>query len=376
MSEARLTTWAPLRPDAYLRRPARSLPFPLEQEHCRTYELGRHGLWHGLRALGIGAGDEVLVPAHHHGSEVEVLRLAGVTCRFFEGDEDLAPSEAELEGLIRPSTRALYLTHYLGFAQAAPRWRRWCDKHGLLLIEDVAMSWLATLEGRPLGSWGDLSFYSPWKTYGLPDLGAAICRKPSQAVDARPRLRVKRLVRSHGVWLGGRWAWIAAAHRQVARTKPFVPQEAFALGYAEATASASSLFLLRRLCAIDAAGCRRANYARLLEVLGQHVPRPFQRLQEGACPFVFPVRTADKRGMLESLAASEIVGLDLWAVPHPTLPLERFPGSARRRSTLVGLPVHQELRSSDLERVAEVAGEFLQRGDAAGTATEAVGGAV
>ena len=125
MSRGRLSIWAPLRPGAYLRRPVSELPFPLEEPGCRLYEFARQRLFNGLEVLGLGPGDEVLVPAYNHGSEVEVLSRAGVTCRFFDSSEDLAPDEHVLERLLGPSTRALYLIHHLGFPQAAPRWRRW-----------------------------------------------------------------------------------------------------------------------------------------------------------------------------------------------------------------------------------------------------------
>ena len=69
----------PLPPDAYIRRPARELPFPLGEPTCRLFERARHGLRHAVDALGLTAGDEVIVPAYHHGSEIEVLERAGLT---------------------------------------------------------------------------------------------------------------------------------------------------------------------------------------------------------------------------------------------------------------------------------------------------------
>src|SRR4051794_34875035 len=102
----------PLPPGAYFRRRRRSLPFPLEEEAHRVFARARHGLFHGLRALGLGSGDEVLAPAYHHGSEIETLRRAGLRCRFYDCDEQLAPRTQDLEALLRPATRALYLTHY------------------------------------------------------------------------------------------------------------------------------------------------------------------------------------------------------------------------------------------------------------------------
>jgi CelD/BcsL family acetyltransferase involved in cellulose biosynthesis len=47
---------------------------------------------------------------------------------------------------------------------------------------------------------------------------------------------------------------------------------------------------------------------------------------------------------------------DLWSVPHPSLDAAAFPAASRRRATTLCLPVHQELRPEDLERIADVAG--------------------
>lgn len=362
MSRGRLSIWASLRPDVYLRRPSSTLPFPLEEQNCRTYQFARHGLWNGLGSLELEPGDEVLVPAYHHGSEVEALSRAGIRCRFFDAADDLAPDRSSLESLIGPRTRALYLIHHLGFPQDAPHWRRWCEEHGLLLIEDVAMAWLASIEGRPLGSWGDLSIYSPWKTYGLPDLGAMLCERPPEPVSAQGRPSVASILRHHAVWVGGRSRLVASARRLRTAPMPFSPEVAFAVGDARCGPSAASRYMLRRLCSIDAAGARRANYRRLLEALGEHVPAPFRAVPEGACPFAFPVWTEDKPGLLGELESRGIAGLDIWSVSHPSLPVEDFPRAAERRERVVGLPVHQELLSSDLERIADAASAFFSKG--------------
>ena len=116
----------PLSLGVYTRPSADRVPFPLDKPGCVLFERARHGLWHGLRALGLVGDDEVLVPAYHHGSEIEAFVRAGLTCRFYEATEALAPDERELEALLGLRTRALHLIHYLGFAQDAPRWRGWC----------------------------------------------------------------------------------------------------------------------------------------------------------------------------------------------------------------------------------------------------------
>jgi CelD/BcsL family acetyltransferase involved in cellulose biosynthesis len=86
-----------------------------------------------------------------------------------------------------------------------------------------------------------------------------------------------------------------------------------------------------------------------------YLRRPVKSLlPEGASPFAFPIETDDKPELLDRLQRHGIRALDFWAIPHRSLPSTGFPESARLRQRIVGLPVHQELRASDLERIVEV----------------------
>jgi dTDP-4-amino-4,6-dideoxygalactose transaminase len=71
------------------------------------------------------------------------------------------------------------------------------------------------------------------------------------------------------------------------------------------------------------------------------------------------VETDDKPGLLRHLAARGVSGIELWSIPHPLLPVDDFPDAKRRRARTVVLPVHQELRESDLDRIADAAQTFL-----------------
>lgn len=348
----RLGIWPPLPPDVYLRRPLERLPYPLEEPGCRVVAWARHGVWHGVRQLGLGNGDELLVPAWHHGSEIEALLRAGVGCRFYDcAPETLAPDPGELEALLGERVRGLYLTHALGFPQDAGRWREWCDARGLLLVEDAAQAWLASQEGRPVGSAGDLAVFCLYKTFGLPEGAAMIQASPPPPVGLDRRLGALELARRHGLWLAGRSSLAYAASAPLRRPKSYDPARDFELRDPASAPWAHTPFILRRISDPAAASRRRENYAALMAGLGDLVAQPFSELPGGASPFVFPLDVDDKPALLAGLREQGVVGLDLWAVPHPSLPVERFPGAAARRARLVGLPVHQELRRADTERI-------------------------
>ena len=364
MKPRRIAPAVPLPPGVYGRPPAARLPFPLEERGCSIFARARHGLWQGVQALGLGNGDSVLVPAYHHGSEVEALLNAGLRPQFYEGTADLEPDPGELETLLDDDTRALYLIHYLGSPQDAARWRAWCDERELLLIEDAAQAWLARADGRPVGSYGDLAIFCLYKTFGVPDGGAMlVCDRtgpsggPKPPVpDAAPASGTVAALRRHAAWAFQRSSPLAAVHGLAEQSSPYDPARDFGLGDPGAAPSLATQRLLHRVADERAAATRRANYDTLSEELADLVPRPFARLPAGASPFAFPIEVDDKSAMLRRLAGRGISGMDFWSVPHPALPHARFPSARRRRERTIALPVHQELRPADVDRVAAAAG--------------------
>jgi dTDP-4-amino-4,6-dideoxygalactose transaminase len=357
LAEPRLTAWPPLPPLVYLRKPLRELPFPLGAPEATLFAWGRQALWHGLRALGLQAGDEVLMPAYHHGSEVEVVIRLGLVPVFYDLDDRLRPRPEELEGLISPRTRALHLIHYFGFPQDAPGWRRWCDEHGLLLIEDAAQAWLAFAGDRPVGSFGDLAFFCLYKMIGLPEGAVAVCSRPlaKRPLDRRPG--AVELARKHGLWVAGRSRLMAAAASAV-RSSPALRDE-FELRDPASMPWRTTSFLLRRAAQPGVAERRRSNYQVLLAALRERTRPPYDDVPGHASPFAFPVTVRDKAATLQSLRAANVRALDAWSVAHPALPEAYFPEANTRRASTLALPVHQELRPPDLERIVAT----LERGD-------------
>lgn len=359
MSAATLSIWPPLPLTALARRPAAPPPFPLMESGCRLYMRARHGLCDGASALGLRPGDEVLAPAYHHGSEIEALRRAGLMCRFYDATDSLEPDDAELDGLLSPRSRALHLTHVLGFPMDAPRWRQWCDERGLLLIEDAAQAWLAELDGRPVGSFGQLAIFCLYKTVGLPLGSAVVASPPPCGPPARRSVGGLRLAR----FAAGRL--LRRSHRLgrllSRRQGPYRPEEDFDLGDVSVPLPTTWRLLVPRLATGDVPQHRRANYARLLDDLVDLVPSPFSRLHPGASPFIFPIAVEDKDIVLRRLAG-EIDVVNFWSVPHPSLATDQYPGAAKRRATTLGLPVHQGLRPDHLERVIQVVRGAAQGG--------------
>lgn len=358
-TRVRLSLWPPVPAGSIVTRPRRALPFPFDSPAYRLYHRARQGLFLGVRALGLGSGDEVLAPAYHQGSGIEALVRAGLVVRFYDTDDLLAPDPEQLEALLTPKIRVLYMIHYWGFPQDSVRWRAWCDERRLLLVEDAAQSLFATTGGHPVGSLGDLSVFCVYKTFGVPDGGAAVCRSPLPVPSGRPAVGLREFAPRVGSSLSQRSGRFASFHRRLAGDVEsvrgfgeFLPGE-LDLGDPLRPPSRLTRLLLRRIVDPAAADLRRRNYAYLLERLGELAPSPFRTLPEGAAPFAFPVETPEPRELAGNL---EAVGIDsgrLWPTWHPSLPVEAFPVARRFRERVLAVPVHQGLATTGLDRIAE-----------------------
>ena len=349
MTEPRLAVWPPLSPGANVARRGTNLPFPLQDPLCRLFSRARHGLWHGVRALGLTAGDRVLVPAYNHGSEVEALIRTGVECVFYDPGDSLEPEEAQLDQLLSKGVKALYLIHYLGFPQDSPRWRAWCDAHGLLLFEDAAQAWLSQRDGIPVGSSGDLSIYCLYKTFGLPD-GAALLATSPPLVNRGPARDVGGLAKRHAAWLQAR-SRVLGRWRPGQNSDSYDPARDFELGVPDSVPSSTTLRLLPHVADPESSIRRRSNYRILLDQLSDLVLPPFTEIERGTSPFAFPIEVDDKEATLTRLREHNIIGLNLWSTAHPSVGAAGPFKSDKRRERTIGLPVHQELRPRDLERI-------------------------
>jgi hypothetical protein len=136
----------------------RPVAFPFGAPRVTRYYFARNAVWHGARLLGLD-GEEVLVPAYHHGVEVGALVDAGVRPRFVRVDARMRLDLDDLEAKIGLRTRAIYVIHYAGFAQPMDEILALARRRGLLVVEDCALSLLAAEGNRPVGSTGHLGIF-------------------------------------------------------------------------------------------------------------------------------------------------------------------------------------------------------------------------
>lgn len=137
---------------------------------------GTTALLVALLGLGIGAGDEVIVPGYTFIASMSSIVYARAVPILAEVDATLNLDPEDVERKITPRTRAIMVVHMLGNAARMDALAAIADAHGLLLIEDCAQAFGASYKGRMLGSIGDVGTYSfnVYKTVTAGDGGMVV----------------------------------------------------------------------------------------------------------------------------------------------------------------------------------------------------------
>jgi dTDP-4-amino-4,6-dideoxygalactose transaminase len=113
-------------------------------------------------ALGLGPGDEVIVPSLTFVATANAVRYVGATPIFADvcGTNNFNISPLSIENALSPRTRAIIVVHYAGYPVDMPRVLEIARRHDLLVIEDNAHGVGASLEARQLGTWGEIGCFS------------------------------------------------------------------------------------------------------------------------------------------------------------------------------------------------------------------------
>jgi dTDP-3-amino-3,4,6-trideoxy-alpha-D-glucose transaminase len=148
-----------------------------------------------MKALGIGAGDEVIVPANSFIASAEGVSLAGATPKLVDIDPDTHLIDAEaVAAAIGPRTKAVLPVHLMGSTVDMEPLMTVARDAGIAVVEDCAQAHGARSRGQRVGTFGDIGCFSmyPTKNLGAWGDGGAI-------VTADPALAERvRLLRSHG----------------------------------------------------------------------------------------------------------------------------------------------------------------------------------
>jgi dTDP-4-amino-4,6-dideoxygalactose transaminase len=165
-------------------------------KHALAVSNGTQALHLACLALGIGPGDEVIVPSLTFVATANAVLYTNADVRFAEviGEGDLNISPRDIERRITPKTKAITVVHYGGYPCQMPEILEIARRHNLSVIEDAAHAPGASLEGHSLGTWGDIGCFSFFSNKNM------ATGEGGMLVTNRDDLAEKvKLMRSHGM---------------------------------------------------------------------------------------------------------------------------------------------------------------------------------
>ena len=123
--------------------------------HALLMTSGHAALVSALIAMGIGPGDQVIVPAYTYIATAMAVVAAGAIPVICEVDETLTMDPDDMERCITPATRAVIPVHIQGFPCRMDRITEIAHRHGLLVLEDACQADGGSFGGARLGTIGD-----------------------------------------------------------------------------------------------------------------------------------------------------------------------------------------------------------------------------
>jgi hypothetical protein len=354
----------------------------LDAGQSRLVTSGRVAIALALREMGIGPGDEVLVPAYHSPSMVPPVLWRGAAPVFYKIRPDTSVDLADVAARLTPATRAIMVTSYFGFPQDLAAIRAFCDAHGLLMLEDCAHCFFGEHQGRPVGAWGDYAIASSMKFFPVYEGGCLVSARHSLAnvalVSAGAGFEAKAaLAALENSFTYGRLPLLRALLRIPMRLKdaawgalksrrsPAAPDAQLAPASSDSGFDFEPRWIDKRsarfsrvVMALASTGriaaLRRRHYLALEEaVRGLPGCRPLHAsLPAGACPWQFPLLVDAPEAVFAALHAA--------GVPIVRFAEQRWPGmdpalcaaSADLSRRVLAFPCHQELLAGELAWMA------------------------
>jgi dTDP-4-amino-4,6-dideoxygalactose transaminase len=351
----------------------------LDAGDVRLVTSGRVAIALALREIGVGSGEQVLVPAYHSASMIPPVLWRGAEPVFYRVHADATADLDDLAAKIGPATRALMITHYFGFPQDMPPIRTLCDARGIALIEDCAHCFIGEQGGRPVGAWGDYAIASSMKFLPIYEGGAlvsarhdlknVVLRSAGAGFEAKVALNSLEKGFDYGrlpamraaLWLplrakGALWGLVKRRRpgsKPAAALAPDSSDSSFNFDprWLDKRSSLFARAMLKLASPRRIQALRRRHYARLDEAV-RALPgvRPLHpRLPEGACPWVFPLVASDPERLFAALKALR-VPLTRFGTPQwQGVDAHTCANSAMLARHVLALPCHQELRDDEID---------------------------
>jgi len=361
----------------------------LDAERTIPFLKGRVALHAILRGLGIGKGDEVLVPGFTCVVVPASVTYCGAAAKFYDvGKRGINGDPEKALALIGKRTKAVLIQHTFGYPCDAEPILQECLDRGIPVIEDCAHALGSTWKGKPVGTLGEAAFCSfQWSKPVTTGLGGMARINNSILLDrVRDAVRsdykdpgpfysaqLEVLLATHRLMFGPKLYWTAmGTYRFMSRlgvlpgssspselVSPTMPD-----GYKRTFGSLRTRTLARVRGNLYEAANRRITMAALiedrLEDLG--IPRPSTVPATAAVPLRIPVLVRDKSRILADARAERIELGDWFDHPlHPrTARCQCFgytdnlcPDAEWMSDHLVNIPTHSRIDAGEVDMIME-----------------------
>lgn len=314
---------------------------------------GRRALHEALRRCPVTTGRTLWIPAFICRGIVPAAEAAGFQVALYDIDDYLGPCAVDAR-----AGDAVLAVHYFGLTQPIAPLREALRARGVTLIEDCAHLLKPGYQGGSAGLVGEWAIFSFRKQLPVTGGGMLIgqglnARRADTRVSHRlsPKHALPTAERIGQTILGRYYCslveWSRAKLDPVRRTDQLRFDDEDAIG-------ATTLRALRSLDINAVAERRRSNYRALSAMLSDvdGVRLPYPDLPPGSIPMVMPVQVQRPAQLATSMCAFG-VGTYPWPGFEVLAGVDwrQFPGTRIWLDHFVGLPVHQDLNASDLERV-------------------------
>lgn len=305
---------------------------------------GTDALILGLKAMGIGPGDEVITPPNSFVASTAVIVAVGATPVFADVRDDQNIDPHAVAAAISPRTRVIMPVHLTGRVADMGPLLELAQRHGLGIIEDAAQSIGSRYEGRNSGTFGTCAAFS---AHPLKNLNAAGDGGFLATNDAEIANKV-RLLRNHGL-----------ANRDTVTVWGTVSR----MDTLQAELLRGRLQRLHGV--IERRRCNAENYRRLLSDTPVFIPTC--RNHEFNSFHLFVIQT-ERRNELQAHLKAMGIGTGIhYPVPIHLQPAAEslgctrgdFPVTERQADRILSLPIHQFLSLEDQEYVAEEIKRFM-----------------
>ncbi len=322
--------------------------------HAVAVANGTAALHLACAALGLGPGDEVILPALTFVATANAIRYTGATPVFADitSLDDLTLSPLAAAACITPRTRAILVMHYAGYPCDMPAFQRLARQHNLALLEDAAHAIGATLEGRALGAWSDTACFSFFSNKNL-----AVGEGGLLATDRDDLAGQFRTLRSHGMTT---LTW--DRHRGHASS-----YDVTTLGYnyrMDEIRAALGIVQLHKLPQHNAArATRTAHYRACLTAHAPQVGQPFTQPRGQSAHHILPILLPEQADRAAIMAHLKAAGIQT-SIHYPLVPtfsayqteptatdLARLPHSVAAAARQLTLPLYPTLTETQIETV-------------------------